>query len=116
MESWAFCAKTVSPTMWHICSLLHAAVRRKIDRNLIEAKGEARTDLQWWAEKLKDKTELSLITKSVTASITTDTSDARDRIHHQHGENRQHGEGKIGVFGKEHNIERTRRTHKQGKK
>ena len=86
MESWAFCAKTVSPTMWHICSLLHAAVRRKIDRNLIEAKGEARTDLQWWAEKLKDKTELSLITKPVTASITTDASDARDRIHHQHGE------------------------------
>lgn len=45
-KSWAFCAKTVSPTMRHISSLLHVAVRRKIDWNLIEAKGETRTDLQ----------------------------------------------------------------------
>lgn len=70
-----FLREAVGPTMRHIRSLLHTVARRNIGKTLIEAVGEARTDLEWWADKLRHKTELSLVTQPVTASVTTDASD-----------------------------------------
>lgn len=70
-----FLREAVGPTMRHIRSLLHVVARRRAGAGLIEAEGEARQDLEWWAEKLRHKTELSLLTPPVSASVTTDASD-----------------------------------------
>lgn len=69
-----FLREAVGPTMRHIRSLLHAVARRRTGAGLIEAEGEARQDLEWWAETLRHKTELSLLTQPVSASVTTDAS------------------------------------------
>ena len=69
--------------------------------------------MQRWAEKLENKTELSLITKSVTVSITTDASDAGIGFI-INTEKRTDCMGKVRVvcLEKEYNVERTRRAHK----
>lgn len=69
-----FLREAVGPTMRHIRSLLHTIAARR-HRGLIAAEGEARTDLEWWAERLASHTELSLRAAPVSGSITTDASD-----------------------------------------
>ena len=69
-----FLRQAVGPAMRHIRSLLHVIAKRKGPK-LLEASGEALEDLTWWAAKLQHPTEISLITKPVSASIATDASD-----------------------------------------
>ena len=70
-----FLREAVGPTMRHIRSLLHAAASRRNKGELIEATPEARQDLEWWIETLRNKAVLSLLVAPVTASIATDASD-----------------------------------------
>lgn len=70
-----FLREAIGPTMRHIRSLLHLVAARRRPGALIEASGEAREDLEWWAQKLGQKTELSLDVVPVSASVTTDASD-----------------------------------------
>lgn len=70
-----FLKEAVGPTMRHVRSLLHAVAKRREKGSLLEAQGEAKEDLQWWAKKLEAETELSLKTVPVTGCITTDASD-----------------------------------------
>lgn len=69
-----FLKEAVGPTMRHVRSLLHMVASRG-KGTLLEAQGEAKEDLEWWAERLQSKTELSLETIPVTGSIVTDASD-----------------------------------------
>lgn len=70
-----FLREAVGPTIRHARSPLHAVRKRKERGGLLEASGEAREDLQWWAKTLETETELSLKTVPVSGSVTTDASD-----------------------------------------
>lgn len=61
-------------TLRHIRSLLH--VVRGRGRRTIEARGEAREDLEWWREALSRPLSLPLQVRPVSAALVTDASDA----------------------------------------
>lgn len=67
-----FLGEAVGPAMRHTRSLMWTSMGR---RRLIEAKGEAREDLEWWKGALSGPLELSLVRRPVEAAIATDASD-----------------------------------------
>ena len=69
-----FLRDAVGTTLRHTRSLMKL-LRSNNKHGLIEATEEARQDLQWWEEKLRSTPRLSLVTKPVSAVITTDASD-----------------------------------------
>lgn len=69
-----FLREAVGTTLRHTRSLMKL-LRSSKRHGLLEATGEARQDLQWWEEKLNTIPRLSLVTKPVSAVITTDASD-----------------------------------------
>ena len=60
-----FLRQAVGPTLRHIRSLLHALNANKRQK-LVEAVGEARTDLLWWKEQLSGTLELSVLKEPVS--------------------------------------------------
>ena len=55
-------------------SLLRVVRGRRLT-NKVTATGEVEQDLRWWTDVLSEPRELSLVTRAVTATITTDASD-----------------------------------------
>ena len=70
-----FLREACPTTMRHLRSLLRL-LRSKGAGAKLEASGEAREDLQWWADALASPLAMSLIVRPVTASLTTDASEA----------------------------------------
>lgn len=70
-----FLREACPTTMRHLRSLLHL-MRSRGAGERIEAAGEAREDLQWWADALASPLAMSLVVRPVTASLTTDASEA----------------------------------------
>ena len=70
-----FLREACPTTMRHLRPILHLLQSRGAGGR-IEAVGEAREDLQWWAEALASPLAMSLAVRPVTASITTDASEA----------------------------------------
>ena len=70
-----FLREACPTTMRHLRPILHLLQSRGVGGR-IEAVGEAREDLQWWADALASPLAMSLVVRPVTASLTTDASDA----------------------------------------
>ena len=68
-----FLKEAIGPALRHIRSLLKM-IRGKRLTALIQPSEEAREDLNWWLETLRNRRTMSLNMKEVTASITTDAS------------------------------------------
>lgn len=69
-----FLREAVGPTLRHVRSLMRLLRGRKAGARVVPPQ-EAIEDLEWWLEALREKRELSLMQREVSASITTDASD-----------------------------------------
>lgn len=56
-------------------SLMHQMRKKKTEDSSVQAEGEAKEDLVWWLEGLRNNTSFSLKAEPVSATLATDASD-----------------------------------------